>query len=165
MIFRAPASAPHRLLLREALDVLVRAGETPLAARINGAGIADAAGRALHSKQPSTWAALQKNPRIFTRELDACLGEALEGPCPGEEPPASWTGSPPYSPEVSAALGPWLEQRCVLLRSVDSNALKILDLRLQGSDDSEISETLGLGPRLVRSILRDLSAAFRGDRP
>lgn len=159
-----PPGPAHRLLLQESLGMIVQAGDTPLASRLNGPGIAEAAARALHSREPQRWSELAGDGRPLDVMLDACLCDAIEGTrtdSPEPEVPASSLRTGPFRPEVIGPLGPWLEQRTRMLREVDPHALRIVDLRLRGNELREIAQSLGLGLRLTRAILDALGASFQ----
>jgi len=164
----APPSRAHAALLQEALAILLQAGETPLASRLDGAGIAEAAGRTLHARDPALWEALARDARPLGPQLDACLLDALEGTLtgsPGVCDPVLPDRPLPYRPEAAAPLGPWLERRVREIRAVDPNALRLADLRLRGAELRDAATSLGLGPQLTRSIGNALAAVVREAGP
>jgi hypothetical protein len=137
-----------RPLLQEMLARLRRYRDTPLQDGIDSAGIVQAALR-LFSAGPSA-AGPGHFPDLKSVQfvLDGLVARALGAG------PLDRAGS------NGAGLAGWLEHLHATLRAVHPAAVEMVGLRVEGCQDREIAERLGLGLRLLKRILRDLRAAW-----
>jgi hypothetical protein len=58
------------------------------------------------------------------------------------------------------SLANWLQHVNLVFQAIHPAAIDILGLRLEGHEDREIAERVGLGLRLVRRILQDMRLAW-----
>ena len=120
-----------RPLLEAMLGRIRRGGDTPLNFGIDSAGIVRAS--------------VAEAGRCAIAELDALASEILGSP---------WSAG-------AATLEGWLERFYLAARTVDPQAVEIVGRRFEGFDDREIAGKLGLGPRLVRRILKEIACCSR----
>ncbi len=165
-------------LLQAVLARVRRARDTPLQFGIDSEEIVSAALREFHDGLAGAqlvrwqdWLSVKKGfHQLVTRSLQAerAEPEAAEPlPAASQSPPENGavkvaTADDLDSFEKNAAhpLADWLDQFHTVMSEIQPRAIEIVTLRVEGFQDRDIAERLGLGLRLVRRIVRDLRASW-----
>jgi hypothetical protein len=148
-------------LLQAMLVHLRRSRDTPLQFGIDAEGIVGAALNdflaGLRQGDMDRW----QDWRRVTQGLDASVRQALAserpaspqaGHNPARATPSNREEGAPTLPPLVA----WLERFYAVLHEVHPRAMEIVALRVEGFQDRDIAERLGMGLRLVRRIVEDM---------
>jgi hypothetical protein len=151
-------------LLQVLLTLLRRARETPLQFGIDSDGIVTAALREFLSQAPQTRSGPNQNWPLVTAALDRLLVRSLGGNThqPFAAPVTkgcrvlSAPDAQSFEEPVPHPLAVWLERLFAILSEIQPRAVEIVALRVEGFEDRDLAERLGLGLRLVRRIVADV---------
>jgi hypothetical protein len=149
-------------LLQEMLARLRRYRDMPLQDGIDGAGIVQAALRSLSAGPSAAESSHLPDLGVVKVILDGLIERALgdEGHSQEGERSVPAAGRLDGAGGNGAGLAVWLEHLHAALRGAHPAAVEIVGLRVEGCQDREIAQRLGLGLRLVRRIIRDLRPAW-----
>lgn len=150
-----------RPLLKEMLACLRRHRDTPLQEGIDSAGIVQAAMRTVSAGPRASGSSHLADLEIDPAILDGLIAGALrdEHDLAESQPPVPSGGRLDRSAGNGAGLAVWLEQLHAELHATHPAAIEIVGFRVEGCQDREIAQRLGLGLRLVRRIIHDLRQA------
>jgi hypothetical protein len=147
-------------LLQALLAHVRRARQTPLQFGIDSEGIVAAALKDLGSSEgrsgpwedgPIVTAALNKLVDRFLQNEP--MSSVTEGRSPRLKPS---TRRDSGDTNASHPLANWLDCLYTTMSDVQPRAIEILGLRVEGFQDRDIAERLGLGLRLVKHIIEDM---------
>ncbi|MCI0626862.1 MAG: hypothetical protein L0387_35315 [Acidobacteria bacterium] len=167
-------------LLQALLAQLRRSRETPLQFGIDSEGIVTAAMKdflaGVTDEQPGQW----RDWQLVTVALDELIAQFLEPHCSSRREeahlqfgirnsefgidwgllrsvaPIEWRGTRTTNTASPHALVVWLERFYTVVREVQPRAIDIVGLRVEGFQDRDIAERLGLSLRLVKRIVQDM---------
>jgi hypothetical protein len=167
-----------RPLLQDLLTRVRRTKETPLRFGVEDPGIVDAAVADflagdvdVELGRVQDWTVVQG---IFDMLIERALDDddtrqapehrplCVEQPGPGHRDgndPSTDSAEPPVQ-TGQHPLAAWLTRGRVLMQRVHPLAMEVVELRVQGRDNREVADRLGLGLRLVKRLVGDVRASF-----
>jgi len=150
-----------RPLLLVMLARLRRDRDTPLRDGIDSAAIIQEALRTCSAVPLAVPGCPMPDLQLSEAILDGVIERALrDEQRPGPERPVSSDGRLDRAVAKGADLATWLGHLHAALRATHPTAVEMVVLRVEGCEDREIAQRLGLGLRLVRRVIRDLRRAW-----
>jgi len=154
--------------LQQLIDFVRRRRDNPLKPRIDSHAVVNAALKSFLSGIPKEEFPDLKNHEDARKVLMCIVRRALtdeirfhtrKSRTPEIEEPggAEALAAPPENKEADVA---WLETFLDRVRPVHQRAIDIVKLRLAGRTNREIGEELGLAPRTVQNILKNMRQAW-----
>lgn len=150
------AEEQPQALLRAMLACLRRHRDTPLQDGIDRAGIVQAALRTVSASPCAPGSSHLADLESDLVLLDGLIAGSLrDEQSPPEPQPSAGRPDRPAGNDLAA----WLEQLHAALHATHPAAVEVVALRVEGCQDREIAQRLGLGLRLVRRLIQDLRQA------
>ncbi len=156
-----PSAEKIEALLLELLEPIRHSDDTLLHFEIDSQAIAEPVWEnfvaSLSREELRRWG----NWEAIRAALSTLVGQTLDRPSDITPPTGGREGFQATNDEATMqSLGAWFKRLVDRMQGVDQRTLQILALRIEGYDDRDISEQLGIGLRCIQRITGEMQLAW-----